>query len=71
MGLLINGRWDAAASMIPIEAGRFVREDAKFRGTVTPDGAGGFKAEPGRYHLWVQVKHGGKILTGAFAADVR
>jgi hypothetical protein len=26
---------------------------------------------PGRYHVWVQVKSRGKILTGAFAAQVR
>jgi hypothetical protein len=23
--------------------------------------------KPGKYHMWVQVKHGGRILTGAFA----
>ena len=53
MGLLINGRWDAAASMIPIEAGRFVREPSAFRATVTADGSSGFVAAPGRYHLYV------------------
>lgn len=53
MGLLINGRWDAEASMIPIEGGRFVREPAKFRDVVTADGAGGFPAARGRYHLYV------------------
>ncbi|MBX9609009.1 MAG: glutathione S-transferase family protein [Gammaproteobacteria bacterium] len=53
MGLLIEGVWDADATMIPLEAGRFVREPAKFRGTVTADGASGFAAEPGRYHLYV------------------
>lgn len=26
--------------------------------------------KPGRYHIWVQVRAGGKIVTGAFAADV-
>ena len=26
--------------------------------------------KPGRYHMWVQVKHAGHILTGAFAFDV-
>jgi hypothetical protein len=25
---------------------------------------------PGRYHLWVQVKSGGRIITGAFTAEV-
>lgn len=27
--------------------------------------------KPGRYHMWVQVKHAGSILTGAFAFDVK
>jgi hypothetical protein len=27
--------------------------------------------KPGKYHMWVQVKHGGRILTGAFAFVVR
>jgi hypothetical protein len=27
--------------------------------------------KPGKYHMWVQVKHGGRILTGAFAFDVQ
>ncbi len=26
--------------------------------------------KPGKYHVWVQVKHGGQILTGAFALEV-
>ena len=26
--------------------------------------------KPGKYHMWVQVKHGGRILTGAFAFQV-
>src|SRR5687768_310694 len=41
--------------------GEFHREAAKFRNWVTKDGApgpagaGGFKAEPGRYHLYVSL----------------
>ncbi len=27
--------------------------------------------KPGNYHMWVQVKHGGQILTGAFAFEVK
>jgi len=49
MGLLINGVWDADATMIPIQAGRFEREAAVFRDTVTADGSSGFKAQAGRY----------------------
>jgi putative glutathione S-transferase len=52
MGLLIAGKWDAAARMIPIENGRFVREPAAFRDRVTADGSSGFAAAPGRYHLY-------------------
>jgi len=40
-------------------SGRFVRQDSTFRNWITPDGSpgptgvGGFKAEPGRYHLYI------------------
>jgi hypothetical protein len=27
--------------------------------------------KPGKYHVWVQVKHAGRILTGAFALEVK
>ena len=27
--------------------------------------------KPGKYHIWVQVKHAGRILTGAFAVEVK
>ena len=33
--------------------GGFVRRPTTFRGWVTADGSSGFKAEPGRYHLYV------------------
>ncbi len=53
MGLLIDGvwhdRWYDTAKM----GGRFVRELSKFRNRITADGASGFKAEVGRYHLYV------------------
>jgi len=35
------------------EQGAFVRQQSAFRETVTADGSSGFKAEPGRYHLYV------------------
>ncbi len=53
MGLLINGVWDADATMIPLEAGRYVREPSKFRDVVTADGSSDFPAARGRYHLYV------------------
>jgi putative glutathione S-transferase len=53
MGLLINGRWDVSASMIPLADGRFVREPSKFRAAITTDGSSPFPAAAGRYHLYV------------------
>jgi putative glutathione S-transferase len=35
--------------------GRFVRQDSRFRDSVTADGSSGFPAEPGRYHLYVSL----------------
>jgi putative glutathione S-transferase len=35
--------------------GRFVRQDSRFRDTVSADGSSGFRAEPGRYHLYVSL----------------
>ena len=61
MGLLVDGVWrdqwyDTAAS-----GGRFERKASTFRNWVTADGApgptgeGGFRAEAGRYHLYVSL----------------
>lgn len=35
--------------------GAFVRQPNRFRDRVTADGSSGFKAEPGRYHLYVSL----------------
>lgn len=35
--------------------GRFVRQASRFRDRVTADGSSGFRAEPGRYHLYVSL----------------
>ncbi len=52
MGRLVDGRW--SADDIGTDAsGRFVRRPTQFRAEVTADGASGFRAEPGRYHLYV------------------
>ena len=61
--MLVEGRW--TADWDPVQAkddrGRFVRQNARFRNWVTPDGRpdpageGGFTAEPGRYHLYVAL----------------
>ena len=52
MDMLVNGHWtDDDAAAVTSADGRFVRPDSAFRDRVTPDGASGFKAEPGRYQL--------------------
>ena len=59
MGLLVDGVWKDAWYDTKEHGGRFVRSKAQFRNWVTPDGGpgpdgqGGFKAEPNRYHLYV------------------
>ena len=61
MGLLIDGHWQDQWYDTTSTGGRFVRQDSAFRNWVTPDGSsgpsgtGGFKAEPGRYHLYVSL----------------
>ncbi|SFI32373.1 putative glutathione S-transferase [Collimonas sp. OK307] len=61
MGLLVNGQWQDQWYDTSSTGGRFVRKDAAFRNWITPDGAtgpsgiGGFKAEAGRYHLYVSL----------------
>jgi glutathionyl-hydroquinone reductase len=54
MGVLIDGTW--RDEELPEEAGRtgeFRRADSRFRGRITADGSSGFRAEAGRYHLYV------------------
>ncbi len=61
MGLLVDGVWQDQWYDTKSTGGRFVRKDSAFRNWVTPDGSpgpsgtGGFKAEPGRYHLYVSL----------------
>lgn len=61
MGLLIEGVWHDQWYDTAKSRGEFVRESAQFRNWVTADGAAGptgqagFRAEPGRYHLYVSV----------------
>ena len=51
MGILLDGRWTNEPQ--DASSGRFVRPESRFRAHVTADGASGFKAEAGRYHLYV------------------
>ncbi|HEY6633614.1 MAG TPA: glutathione S-transferase family protein [Rhizobiaceae bacterium] len=61
MGLLVEGKWVDRWYDTKESGGRFVRQDAKRRNWVTADGKPGergkrgFKAEPGRYHLYVSL----------------
>jgi glutathionyl-hydroquinone reductase len=54
MGVLIDGAW--REEELPQETGSvgdFRRADSIFRDRISVDGASGFKAEAGRYHLYV------------------
>lgn len=61
--MLVDGKW--VENWQPVQAkddkGGFVRQVSGFRSWITPDGApgptgqGGFKAEAGRYHLYVAL----------------
>ncbi len=53
MGMLVNGTWTDQWYDTKSTGGRFVRSEAAFRDRVTADGISGFKAESGRYHLYV------------------
>lgn len=53
MGMMVEGKWDAAADRRNDKEGRFVRTESAFRRWVSADGSTGFKAEPGRYQLYV------------------
>ncbi len=61
--MLVNGKWEGDGQMRQStdSQGRFVRQDSTFRNWVTPDGSpgptgvGGFKAAPGRYHLYIAL----------------
>ncbi len=55
MGLLVEGKWEDLWYDTKATGGRFVRGSAQFRDCITADGASGFKAEPGRYHLYVSL----------------
>ncbi len=54
MGVLIDGKWtDGELPQETTTSGQFKRVDSSFRDRITADGSSGFKAEPGRYHLYV------------------
>jgi putative glutathione S-transferase len=54
MGVLIDGQWrDEELPQETAQSGEFRRVDSAFRDRITADGSSGFKAEVGRYHLYV------------------
>ncbi len=61
MGLLVDGKWQDQWYDTEENGGRFIRQESQFRNWITADGSagpsgeGGFKAEPGRYHLYVAL----------------
>ena len=61
MGMLVDGTWHDVWYDTGASKGRFVRNESQFRNWITTDGSpgpsgeGGFRAEPGRYHLYVSL----------------
>ncbi|UWP98368.1 glutathione S-transferase family protein [Aliiroseovarius crassostreae] len=61
MGQLVNGKWEDVWYDTKSTKGKFKRSEAQFRNWITrdgsagPSGKGGFKAEQGRYHLFVSL----------------
>ncbi|MCA0028456.1 MULTISPECIES: glutathione S-transferase family protein [unclassified Mesorhizobium] len=61
MGLLVEGKWQDRWYDTKGSGGKFVRAQSQWRDWITRDGAPaeargrGFKAEPGRYHLYVSL----------------
>ena len=54
MGVLIDGRWrDEELAQETSARGEFARIDSVFRDRITADGSSGYKAEAGRYHLYI------------------
>ena len=54
MGMVIDGKWiDDDAKFRNPTGGAFVRAESVFRDRITADGSSGFKAEKGRYHLFL------------------
>ncbi|MDX2212007.1 MAG: glutathione S-transferase family protein [Oculatellaceae cyanobacterium bins.114] len=54
LGQLVNGQWTTAWTEHN-EKGQFQRMPTLFRNWVTADGSSGFKAEAGRYHLYISL----------------
>jgi putative glutathione S-transferase len=61
MGLLVDGAWRDRWYDTKQTGGRFIRSESQYRNWITPEGEAGptgtgrFKAEAGRYHLYVSL----------------
>ncbi|WP_088889927.1 glutathione S-transferase family protein [Leptolyngbya ohadii] len=54
LGQLVNGQWTKEWTERN-ESGQFQRMPTLFHSQITADGSSGFKAEPGRYHLYISL----------------
>lgn len=52
LGVLANGKWISEREQED-EQGKFIRPSTTFRNQITADNSSDFKAEPGRYHLYI------------------
>lgn len=52
LGILKDGKWVSQREQEDSQ-GKFIRPSTSFRNHITADGSSGFKAEPGRYHLYI------------------
>jgi putative glutathione S-transferase len=55
MSQLVEGVWKDVPRDTRKTGGEFIRPESVFRDRVTADGSSGFKAEAGRYHLYVSL----------------
>ncbi len=53
-GMMVEGKWTTDRNDQD-QSGKFNEKPTTFRDRVTSDGSSGFKAEAGRYHLYVSL----------------
>ncbi|XGV98207.1 MAG: glutathione S-transferase family protein [Leptolyngbya sp. BL-A-14] len=54
LGMMVDGKWTTEWTERD-KTGKFNRMPTKFRNWITADGSSGFKAEAGRYHLYISL----------------
>ena len=55
MGYLDRGAWNVDPPGAHTVSGEFIRRESQFRDRITADGSSGYRAEAGRYHLYVSL----------------